>query len=777
MDAKSRIWTLVFAFSVIAFQKSFIMTAALRDETCKVYIVYMGEKMYQDPIITKKSHHQLLSTLLGSNAEARNSLIYSYKHGFSGFAAKLTESQAEQISEFPEVVQVLPNGMRKLHTTRSWEFVGLSDPFSKTISTSGKTLGEGIIIGVMDTGIWPESPSFNDEGMTPIPLHWKGKCQEGEAFNSSNCNKKIIGARWFIKGLTHESKNLTSVTKGREILSARDVIGHGSHTASTAAGNFVKHASQDGLASGLARGGAPRAHLAIYKICWNLDPQGCSDADILKAFDMAIGDGVHIISLSLGYGIPAFDYINDQDPISIGGFHATSKGITVIASAGNSGPLSQTVENTAPWLITVGATTIDRAFPTAIILGNNHTLLGQSIDTGNRSPREVGITYSERIAVNPMDDSAKDCRPGSLNSTLAAGKIILCFGTSPYAQSIGSAAISVAKAGGVGIIYAQYIDNGLTECGKMPCIKVDFDVGSQILSYIRKEKIPVVKLGYPETIIGGSVSPRVATFSSRGPSAICPSVLKPDIVAPGVDILAAVPSSGRKNILSSYALMSGTSMSCPHVSGIVALIKSAHKDWSPAAIRSALITTATQTGTDGGIIIAEGASPKPADPFDIGGGLVNPRKAMKPGLIYDITKDDYIQFLCSMNYTRSSISRLTKTAVNCKRKNQLDLNLATICIPNLKDKVVVTRMVTNVGHANSVYKARVNPPYGINMTVTPRILNFNLTKQVVFTVTFYATHRLQGEYKFGSLTWTDGKHSVRSPIAVRVIKFESYSDV
>lgn len=347
----------------------------------------------------------MLSSLLGSKEAAKNSILYSYKHGFSGFAARLTKHEAEAIAKFPGVVSVIPNGIHKLHTTRSWDFIGIHHSTSET-ALSNTNLGEGAIIGVIDTGIWPESASFNDKAMGEIPSRWKGVCEVGEQFNSTNCNKKIIGARWFLKGITDETKKLLQGNNTNEYLSARDAIGHGTHTASTAAGYFVGNASFRGLAYGIARGGAPLAHLAIYKACWDFPIGECTDADILKAFDKAIHDGVDVLTVSLGLSIPLFSYVDQRDVIAIGSFHATAKGITVVCSAGNSGPLSQTITNTAPWIITVGATTIDRAFPAAITLGNNRTLWGQSIDTGKHGVESVGLTYSERIALDSPDNLA-----------------------------------------------------------------------------------------------------------------------------------------------------------------------------------------------------------------------------------------------------------------------------------------------------------------------------------------------------------------------------------
>ncbi|KAK7247048.1 hypothetical protein RIF29_41924 [Crotalaria pallida] len=726
--------------AILLLQNFLLFSQIFAEATSSVHIVYLGDKIYHNPETTKMHHFKMLSSLLGSKEAARSSMLYSYKHGFSGFAARLTKSQAEEIAKFPEVVSVIPNRIHKPHTTRSWDFLGIHHSSSKSSFTE-RNLGEGTIIGVIDTGIWPESESFNDEGMGQIPSKWKGVCEVGEQFNSTNCNKKIIGARWFLKGLTDEAKKIILGNDTNEYLSARDFLGHGTHTASTAAGNFVENASYRGLAYGLARGGAPRAHIAMYKACWDLPLVGCADADVLKAFDKAIHDGVDVLSVSLGNSIPLFSYADQRDSYAIGSFHAIAKGITVVCSAGNDGPISQTISNTAPWIVTVAATTIDRAFQAGITLGNNQTLWV--------------------------------CLYGTLNATMTAGKIVLCFSQS-IQKSIIAASVAVKDAGGVGLIYAQSHNDGVEECGDFPCIKVDYEVGTQILSYIRRARFPTASLSFPKTVIGKWTSPRVASFSSRGPNSMSPNVLKPDIAAPGVDILAAYPPQGTtKN--SGFALLSGTSMACPHVAGIAALIKSKHPTWSPAAIRSALVTTASQTGTDGSVIYEEGSTYKAADPFDIGGGHVNPNKALDPGLIYNITTKDYINFLCSMGHSNESISKMTKSTIKCKKEKDqgLNLNLPSISVPNLKKAAKVMRTVTNVGNITSVYKAKVKAPHGIRVRVEPQILSFNSASRVLsFNVSFLPTKKLQlqGGFKFGSLTWTDGKHFVRTPIAVRTIQ-------
>ncbi|KAL3742829.1 hypothetical protein ACJRO7_018178 [Eucalyptus globulus] len=723
------------------------MLLACQKKELIVHIVYMGKTKGDDPVATKQSHHELLSSFLGSEEAARNSILYSYKHGFSGFAARLTRSQAEEIMNYPGVLQVIPNRIRKIHTTRSWDFLGLQqNKMSNLLTTSSQ--GKGIIIGLIDTGIWPESRSFSDEDMGSVPNRWRGICQSGEQFNSSNCNKKIIGARCYFS----------------DFLSPRDGNGHGTHTASTAAGSFVEAAdASSGLAGGLARGGAPLAHLALYKACWSMTGT-CADADIMKAIDMAIHDRVDILSVSIGDEIPLSSY--QQDSVAIGSFHATARGIIVVFAAGNGGPVSQTVVNTAPWLITVAASTIDRTFMVEIKLGNNRTLLGQSQETRKAHHRFSDLTYSELGALDSKNYTANDC-----SSNLVAGKIVLAFSTSDT-QRLSTAATAVRRAGGTGLIYADALHEGPAECDSIPCATVDFQVGSEILLYIRMARRPRAKLSIARTLLGKQAAPRIATFSSRGPSSITPQVLKPDIAAPGVDILAAFRGIEVKS-KGVYRLLSGTSMACPHVAGVTALIKSVHPVWSPAAIRSSLITSASVFGNDGSWITEGGPTTRPVSPFDIGGGFVNPNAAVDPGLIYDISMDDYVQFLCSLGYGTKSISRLIGSKIRCKRDSSkgLNLNLPSITIPNLHQTTTVTRTVTNVGNIESVYTAMVQAPAArIAMEVEPRILRFNSSVQVLsFNVTFILMQHVPGEFVFGSLTWVgDLNHLVRMPIAVRV---------
>ncbi|EFH50893.1 subtilase family protein [Arabidopsis lyrata subsp. lyrata] len=745
----------------------------------KVHIVYLGEKQHDDPEFVTKSHHRMLWSLLGSKEDAHNSMVHSYRHGFSGFAAKLTKSQAKKLADLPEVVHVTPDSFYELATTRTWDYLGLSVANPKNL-LNDTNMGEEVIIGVVDSGVWPESEVFKDNGIGPVPSHWKGGCESGENFTSFHCNKKLIGAKYFINGFlaTHESFNST---ESLDFISPRDHSGHGTHVATIAGGSPLHNISYKGLAGGTVRGGALRARIAMYKACWyldNLDITTCSSADLLKAMDEAMHDGVDVLSLSIGSRLPYFSETDARAVIATGAFHAVLKGITVVCSGGNSGPAGQTVGNTAPWILTVAATTLDRSFPTPITLGNNKVILGQAMYTGP----ELGFTslvYPENPG-NSNESFFGDCELLFFNSNRTmAGKVVLCFTTSKRYTTVASAVSYVKEAGGLGIIVARNPGDNLSPCvDDFPCVAVDYELGTDILFYIRSTGSPVVKIQPSKTLFGQPVGTKVADFSSRGPNSIEPAILKPDIAAPGVSILAATSTNKTFNDRG-FIMASGTSMAAPVISGVVALLKAMHRDWSPAAIRSAIVTTAWRTDPFGEQIFAEGSPRKLADPFDYGGGLVNPEKAAKPGLVYDLGLEDYALYMCSVGYNETSISQLVGKGTVCSnpKPSVLDFNLPSITIPNLKEEVTLTKTLTNVGPVESVYKVVIEPPLGVVVTVTPETLVFNsTTKRVSFKVRVSTKHKINTGYFFGSLTWSDSLHNVTIPLSVRTQLMQNYYD-
>ncbi|KAL9327289.1 hypothetical protein ACSQ67_007934 [Phaseolus vulgaris] len=221
--------------AVLAAKVSFCFSIKVNSKSgVFVYVVYMGSNSGEHPDDVLRENHEMLAAVhSGSIEQAQASHVYSYKHAFRGFAAKLSEEQASQISKMPGVVSVFPNSKRKLHTTHSWDFMGLLD--DQTMETLGYSIRnqENIIIGFIDTGIWPESPSFSDTDMPAVPPGWKGQCQSGESFNASSCNRKVIGARYYRSGYEAEEDSDAKIS----FRSARDSTGHGSHTASIAAGS------------------------------------------------------------------------------------------------------------------------------------------------------------------------------------------------------------------------------------------------------------------------------------------------------------------------------------------------------------------------------------------------------------------------------------------------------------------------------------------------------------------------------------------------------------
>ncbi|XP_040379477.1 subtilisin-like protease SBT3.5 [Oryza brachyantha] len=707
----------------------------------KLYVVYLGEKQHDDPERTTASHHDMLTAILGSEEEAHDSMIYSYRHGFSGFSAMLTESQAYDIAELPEVRSIKLSVVHPMHTTRSQEFIGL-DYTKPNGLLHDANYGEGVIIGVIDSGIWPESSSFRDHGLGPVPSKWKGICQAGEKFSSNQCNRKIIGARWYVNHLTPKDFE-------GEYKSARCANGHGTHVASTAAGALVPNVSFHGLAAGYARGVAPYARIAVYKACWKA--LGCDDTAVLQAIDDAIHDGVDVLSLSIG--LADFEFY--------GSLHAVQSGITVVFSAGNTGPAPRTVANASPWTISVASTTIDRTFPTVITFANSSSdIVGQS------------LFYETAGEDNWYEIYSTSCFNGTsinINATLASGRIVFCYSPSlvslvPPGTYLPSIARAAKKFGAKGIIYSTYsLDNLVIIqelCGSIPCVLVDFDA-FHVLENALENTTPVLARFTPtRTWIGGEVlAPRISTFSSRGPSPLLPQFLKPDVAAPGSDILAAVQDS--------YKFKSGTSMACPHVSGVAALLKALHPEWSPAIIKSAIVTTASND-RNGFPILADGLPRKIADPFDFGGGFIDPNRAMDPGLAYDVDPKDYTSYFDCFSASNSS----------CESESR-NLNLPSIAIPNLKASTTVLRTVTNVGQPDAVYKAIVQSPPGMQISVEPAILKFCQGKnKQSFKITFTLSHKVQGGYLFGSLAWYDGGvHHVRIPIAVRPVVSDNYADL
>ncbi|VFQ77571.1 unnamed protein product [Cuscuta campestris] len=703
-----------------------------------------------------------------SSGEER--VLYSYQTAFHGVAARLTEEELQRLEKKHGVLAVFPETVYRLHTTRSSLFMRLlgngnasSDPWA------GKLMNSNVVVGVLDTGIWPESPSFNDTGMGAVPRHWKGECEVGRGFAKNSCNRKIVGARVFYQGYEAASGKIPEQGENK---SPRDQDGHGTHTASTVAGSPVRGANLLGYAYGTARGMAPGARIAAYKVCWT---GGCFSSDILSAVDRAVADGVNVLSISLGGGVSSYG----RDSLSVATFGAMEMGVFVSCSAGNSGPAPITLTNVSPWIATVGASTMDREFPATVKLGSGQTFTGASLYKGKKNlsvNKQYPLIYFGGNSSTPAPPSL--CLEGALDRRSVAGKIVICDrGVTARAQK----GLVVKNAGGLGMILCNTAANGeelVADSHLLPAAGVGETAGIAIKNYALSTRNPTATLSFLGTKTGVKPSPVVAAFSSRGPNILTLEIVKPDFVAPGVNILAGwtgdlgpstLPTDLRRT---KFNILSGTSMSCPHVSGVAALLKARHPDWSPAAIKSALMTT-TYVHDNTFKNLKDASTARESTVYDHGAGHINPTKAVDPGLIYDITPQDYFDFLCTQDLEPDQLRQFGKFSNrSCKHtiSNPGDLNYPAISVLFPEDSKVlavsVRRTVTNVGPPVSSYHLAVSEFRGATVKIEPDTLKFTKKQQKLsFKVTF-TRKDVQAGPEFGSLIWKDGTHKVRSPIVV-----------
>ena len=746
----------------------------------KTYIIHTVKNETHMDVLAKHAWYSELmeqaKDVLGEDDyedDGMDALHHVYHHVFDGFSARLTPDQVAFMKSLPCVRGVYRDRIHKGQTTHTPEFLGLTAPDAKLWPES--KYGEDVIIGVVDSGIWPERLSFSDRLLGPVPKKFKGECETGTNFTVADCNRKIIGARYFLKGFEVENGPINDTVT--EFKSPRGFIPHGTHCASTAAGRWAYRASYAGFARGTARGMAPKARIAVYKALWG--SPGTTEAsgttsDIVQAIEQAVADGVDVISYSIGSPVDV-DFF--EDPISVASYNAAKRGVFFSAAAGNDGPKVTTVDNITPWVTTVAATTTDRAIDTTIVFGNGEVVTANSKFKGKHMP-QVALVFAGDAAVNAsVVDSAAFCEAGVVDMSLIAGKVLICnYDTLHTFDSTVTEAIA-------GLILADTDVFG--ESVSLQGFPTDYPMGyigneerQKLMEYFYQSAAPTVSIRAAAAVFGVKPAPAVIGFSSRGPLPIVGSQwLKPDIAAPGVDILAA------GNFGDQFVFMSGTSMATPHISGIAALLRSVHPKWSPAAIKSAIMTTATTRDNTGGTITDEVTS-LPATPWDFGAGFVQPEKAMDPGLVYDMGTEDYLLFLCGRGYNSSEISVFdTFTCPSNPRARVEDTNLpsfvAYFTIESLSvynTAVTLTRRVTNVGAPGATYRASVDvQPRGFQVSIEPSTLTFTAdapTQSFTVTIVPRGAANLpevtlgQGLLSFGSVSWSDGKHRVQSPVAI-----------
>ncbi|KAJ4747727.1 Subtilisin-like protease SBT1.9 [Rhynchospora pubera] len=718
-----------------------------------MHIVYV-DKSFMPKVFS--SHHDWYSSMLVTTSDTSDpvtDLMYVYDNVAHGFAARLSQSQLSHLETTPGVLSYQADMPVKPDTTYTPKFLGLDSGIGLW-PASGR--GEDVIIGVVDTGVWPESASFNDTGFSPVPKRWHGACETGPGFGSSSCNNKLIGARAFNKGLLANNPNLTLSNT-----TPRDTDGHGTHTSSTAGGSPVSGASFFGYSQGTASGIAPQARVAMYKALWD---EGAYTSDILAAIDQAVYDGVDVISLSLGIdGLPFY-----KDPVAIASYAAMEQGIIVVASSGNEGPDLGLLHNGTPWLTTVAATTVNRVFSGVVRLGDGSSINGESIYLG------------KPVVVKNLPLKFMGNCTDKKNLKETRHSIVVC----EVKKYIGLATQTVKAAKvDASLFITDDIFSELFVRFSFPGVLITPQDGATLLDYINNSSNPTATLHFRQTILGVGPAPQVATYSSRGPSASSPNVLKPDISAPGSLIFASwsqnstVGSDGSHELYSPFNIISGTSMSCPHVSGLAALLRAARPEWTPAMIRSAMMTTASSLDNTMEPIKDIGTKGHPATPLAMGSGQIEPNKALDPGLVYDAGPKDYIKFLCASNFTYDQIKIITHlSSVDCSGASR-DLNYPSFIAffegkntSSLTDRAVKVfrRTVTNVGDNEATYSAIVKGVKGLLITVKPDKLVFTKKhEKQSFEVRIEGQIRnRKEEVVHGSLTWVDdkGNHEVRSPI-------------
>jgi subtilisin family serine protease len=615
------------------------------------------------------------SVVRGLQARVPGIKVYGhFRVAFGGVAAQLPANRVRELLSVPGVVAVMKDGLKHPQTSVTPKFLGATQVWK---DNEGKVLtGQNVLVGVMDTGIWPEHDSFKDRGLPAFAGSFG--CQYGDGIDPDFgplflCNDKIVGSYAFTDTYTSFQETLDGEycqdpgppTGSAKECSTRDADGHGTHTTSTAAGDNNKNAQIFGVKKGTISGMAPGARIIMYRVC--LDA-GCFFSDMVSAVEQVIEDGTDVLNVSIGPFGPPY-----SDAVALAFLDAFAGGTLVSVSAGNEGPGEGTSSDPGPWAITVGASTSPRFYESTLHVtasgGATFDAPGTTITAGIGSSTDIVDAdtlpgYTDSLCQTPL--------PASV-----AGKIVACErGVNARVEK----GYNVSVGGGAGMILYNTVANQDVETDNhwVPAIHlggasdgIDFKAfldshSGEKATWAAGDKVPTT----PDVM---------AAFSSRGPVG---DWIKPDITAPGVQILAGHTPTP-VTVLGGppgqyYQAIAGTSMSSPHSAGLAALVKAVHPDWTPAEIKSALMLTAVQDA-----LKEDGTTP--ADAFDAGSGSIRADRATTSTLVMDVTAADY--------YASAN-----------DPLHRVDLNHPSININPLPGFIKVSRTFRNPGSSTVKYK-------------------------------------------------------------------------
>jgi len=643
---------------------------------------------------------------------------------YGGVAMVVPANQAKQLLTVPGVVAVQEDALNRKLTDSSPEFVD-APPVWQTLGGQS-TAGAGVLFADLDSGVWPEHPSFDgDPDLPAAPARPGGgafDCNFGDnpltaEDDPFECNNKLVGGYGFLE--TYNSVQ-DPETFGD---TARDSDGHGTHTTSTAAGGIVEHADPLGVDRGTISGLAPGAAVIEYKVC---GLQGCFSSDSADAVGQSILDGADVINFSISGGVDPL-----TDPVELAFLDAYDAGVFVASSAGNDGPGASTANHLSPWVTSVAASTQTRAFESTL------TLTGADDETIDLTGASITAGIDEDTPVVLAQDvpgyGAELCDEEPAAEDTFAGLIVACErgGNGRIEKGYN---LHLGGAEGM-ILYNPALADTETDNHWLPAVHLAD--GAELLDFVDAHG-PVTATFTDGTKTEGT-GDVMAAFSSRGPAG---QVIKPDITAPGVQILAGntpvldEPALGPEGEY--YMAIAGTSMSGPHVAGAGILLKAAHPDWTPGQIKSALMTTATTA-------VVKEDEETPADPFDMGSGRIDIAKASNPGLTLDEDAEDFVG--------------LTGTV------NAIDLNIASVNAPVMPGRETTTRTFTNVGSGSATYRVSASAPAGSTITVSPSSFTVaaGQSKDVAITIT---TDGRLGQQQFGQIDLTAaGRTPLHLPVA------------